>query len=240
MRVNQEDSNSKICSLSSKHNLLYEEFGFRVSLVEAFQQALLSNRGKTSEGRFKLTNVSLRHAESFFSFINKSLQASHHECKYAHKESSVVKDILFQKDSMRSQQLFLSDTLYSMTQKTLAADNITVTVPYPSLLFGYLSNHYFKYPINVTQQRSGLGYLDEALWDHIPFSGGVTVYSYNMTSLILTVDFPITQTLNTKIPKDFIPEDRVDKYKKTLNNVSFRDDVFGWRVTVKMVFNFSY
>lgn len=219
-------------SPTSKHNKVYEEFFFRSSLIEAIQASLQSNRGKTREGRVRMTNVSSTHVDSLFNFISKSHRSSDIECKFKDVETRAVKDIVYTNRASINQVPVANDSLYSLTCKATA---ISVTVPYPSLLFGYLSFLYFKYPVGVTQQRSGIGHLEDALWDYIPFSDGVTVFTYSALTQILTINFQILQSLNSKIPKDFIPGDIVEKYKKILNNCSFWDDLFGWQITVKMV-----
>lgn len=234
---NDSDDNTEHFLTKSIHNKTYEAFVFRSLLTEQFESALKRAKGRHSSLNFDVSNVSQNDADTLFCAIAEKLDEEKLRKTFLQSGKSSVKDVLFQSSRKETSRAVVTtvDSITKVFQKTAAQHTLSITVPYPSLLHGFLSKHYHKFPVNVGLQRSGIGSLSCLQWDYIPNNGGDIRFDYNFITRSLCVSCKIKTDLNSNILTQRTPSERIAELKAELIGRVFSDHIFGWNIVVKYV-----
>ena len=219
----------------SVHNKLYGLFVFRTFLIEEFETSLKNAKGRLCSKTVTIPNVIPSHAEALFSYIQMRLKNENLPEKLLEFTDSHVKDILFRGEDRVRGVAVPFDSIIKVSHKSLKHQTIAINVPYPNLLHGFLSSHFNKFPVGVSQQRSGIGSLACSQWDYIPNVGGVIHFEYNFLTQFLTASFNIKTDLNKNILNQMTPKESISTIIAKLVDKTFQDQIFGWDVVIKFV-----
>jgi len=221
--------------IKSIHNDELEIYTFRHEIVDNFESVLRTNSSRFSVGKFSMSNVSAIKAKSFFSFAKQSLQKQNVNSSFSEVSNIKSKDILLTKKESVRDVINISDTIVKVNVVTNPQNTIALDIPYPSILRGYLSNHFFKFPAGITLQRSGIGCLDTYMWDYIPVNTKPISVVYNFCEQSLKFEFAIASDHNKDIDDNKTHIAQLKEYENTLLNTYFYDHIFGWNFVVKSV-----